>query len=384
VPADRHGAWQSNWTVRPSSPTECGRRACTARATVDDLDVLTIGLQDTPAGSAALGLRQRTGETAPLNRSGLVLALTVRGSPHLHRRADLPMLRGALWPPDGDALRGYLGGYGDQLIASGTDGPWLLELVAGELRAVFSGEVATKGELSGAVTPRLPDVARPWCERCGVAHVADGLFRLATLYAGIELVPHDGRTLRFRLAPGKPEIAGGGDRITELLRSYLRLAGPAALGDLVSWLDTRPSTAKPGWLRSKIDELAGEFDQVRVGGVAMRAHPDMVATIGDAPLPPPVLLLPPRDPIALGNRASLVPDRELAKAVWRSVGSPGTVLLDGDIAGTWRAKRSGRVLRLTVTVLRRLTARQHAAIEEQGEVVAAARGHDGKTEVTLD
>ncbi|MGH3758972.1 DNA glycosylase AlkZ-like family protein [Actinophytocola sp.] len=352
-------------------------------ATTDELAVLAVGLPDTPAGSAALGLRQRTGEVRELDRPELVLALTVRGSPHLHRRADLPFVRAALWPSDNDALRAYLGGYGDQLIASGVDGPELVERVATEMRAVFPGDVASKGELSGAVSPRLPEIARPWCEGCGVAHVADGLFRLGTLYAGIELVPHDGRRLRFRLGPGKPAIAKG-DKTADLLRTYLRLAGPATLGDLVQWLDTRSVTAPPGWLRPSFDELAGELEEVTIDGRTLWAHRDMVAAVGEAPVPPPVLFLPPRDAIALGNRGWLVPDRAIAKSVWRPIGSPGTVLLDGDIAGTWRARMAGRVLRLTVSVGGRLTAKQRAKVEEQGEVVAVARGHDGKTEVELD
>jgi hypothetical protein len=352
-------------------------------ATVGDLGVLTAGLQDTPAGSAALGLRQRTGAAQELDRPELALALTIRGSPHLHRRADLPLIRAALRPPDNDTLRAYLGGYGDELVASGADGPALLDQVAAELRAVFPGEVASKGELSGAVSPRLPEVARPWCASCGVAHVADGLFRLGTLYAGIELVPHDGRRLLFRLASGRPKVAKAGT-ITELLRTYLRLAGPATLGDLVRWLDTRSGTAPPEWLRRGFDELAGEVAEVRIDGVPMRAHTDLVAAVDDAPDPPPVLLLAPRDPISLGTRAFLVPDRAIAKTVWRPVGSPGLVLLDGEIAGTWRARQAGRVLRLAVTVHRTLTANQRAGVHEQGEVVAATRGHAGKTELELD
>jgi hypothetical protein len=357
-------------------------------AAVDDLDVLTIGLQDTPAGSAALALRQRTGD-ARVDRPELALALTVRGSPHLHRRADLPRIRAALWPRDNDTLRAYLGGYGDELVASGEDGPRLLEQVVERMRAVFPGDTATKGELSGAVSAGLPDIARPWCAACGVAHVAEGLFRLGTLYAGIELVPHDGRRQVFRMAPGKPTVARG-DLTTELPRTYLRLAGPATTADVVAWLDTRAVTAPPDWLRPAFDALADELEEVRIDGVAkpLRLPAGVVAACVDAATtsqaPPPVLLLPPRDAVALGNRAFLVPDRELARTVWRAVGSPGTVLLDGDIAGTWRVRRSGRALKLTVTVRGRLTARQRAGVEEQGAVVAAARGHEGKTEVELD
>jgi len=354
---------------------------------VDDLDVLTCGLQDSPAGSAALGLRQRTGASAPLDRPELALVLTVRGSPHLHRRADLPLLRAALWPHDNDMLRAYLGGYGDELIASGADGPRLLEQVAAELRDVFPGETATKGELSGAVSPRLPEIARPWCAGCGVAHVADGLFRLATLYAGIELVPHDGRRLLFRLAPGEPKSESDNRKAaTELLRTSLRVAGPATLGDLVMWLDTRSVTAPPDWLRPSFDELSDELVEVRAQGAPKRmyAHAEALDRMSDAPAPPAVLLLPPRDAYTLGSRAFLVPDREVAKTVWRALGSPGTVLVDGEVAGTWRAKRAGRTLHLTVSVHRKLTAAQRTAVGEQAEIVAATRGHEGKTEVELD
>ncbi|HEV7650697.1 MAG TPA: crosslink repair DNA glycosylase YcaQ family protein [Actinophytocola sp.] len=355
-------------------------------ATVDDLDVLTIGLQDTPAGSAPLGLRQRTGRAPERDDPGLALVLSVRGSPHLHRRSDLPKIRAALWPRDNDAMRAFLGGYGDELVASGADGPALLAHVAAELRSVFPGDVVTKGELSGAVGPRLPEIARPWCEGCGAAHVAEGLFRLGTLYAGLELVPDDGRRQRFRLAPGKPTVAKGtkGTATTELLRTYLRLAGPATLGDVVTWLDSRSVTAPPGWLRPSFDALADELVKVKVSGATMHAHTEAVAAAADAPDPPPVLLLPARDAIALGTRSFVVPDRALAKTVWRPVGSPGTVLLDGEIAGTWRARKSGKVLRLTVTVPRKLTAKQRTKVEEQGQVAAEARGHDGKTEVELD
>jgi hypothetical protein len=352
-------------------------------ATVGDLDVLAVGLQDTPGGSAALGLRQRTGEPPRLDRPELALVLSVRGSPHLHRRADLPLLRAALRPKDNDMLRANLGAYGDELVASGADGPALLAQVAAELRAVFPGEEPTKGELSGAVSPRLPAIARPWCAGCGVEHVAEGLFRLGTLFAGIELVPHEGRRQRFRLAKGKPTVARG-DALTALLRTYALLAGPATVGDLVAWLDTRSVTAPPGWLKPGFAELADELEEVRIDGTALRLHRDAVAAVRDAPRPPPVLLLPPRDAISLGSRGFLVPDRAMAKTVWRSIGSPGTVLVDGDIAGTWRARKAGKVLRLTVSVPGGLTAKQRTRIEEQGAVVAEARGHDGKTEVELD
>lgn len=348
-----------------------------------DLDVLTLGLQDTPAGSALLALRNRA-DVADLDAPDLVLALTVRGSPHLHRRADLPLIRAALWPRDNDMLRAYLGGYGDTLIDSGADGPRLLAVVAEQLRAAFPGETASKGELSGAVSPRVPEIARPWCERCGTHHVADGLFRLATLYAGIELVPHEGRQLRFRLGAAAPDAGGDAAALVELLRTTMRLAAPAQLGDLVLRLDTRSVTAPPAWLRPAWADLADELTEVRVHGTPRTVHAESVESMRNPPDPPPALLLPPRDALGLGSRSFLAPSRELAKDVWRSVGSPGTVVVDADIAGTWRARQAGRTLRLTLTAHRTLTTRQRRAVEGQAELVALSRGHTGRTEVTWE
>ncbi|MFI7674038.1 DNA glycosylase AlkZ-like family protein [Actinophytocola sp. NPDC049390] len=339
----------------------------------DTQDALTVGLQDTPGGSAALGLRQRT-TTAP----ELVLALTMRGSPHLHRRAVLPLLRAALRPRDNEMLRAYLGGYGDTLIASGADGPALLDEVARAMRDAFPGETATKGELSAAVSPLVPGIARPWCEGCGVHHVADGLFRVATLYAGIELVPGAGRRLRFRLGTDPAQDPGVDHAARELLRTVVRVAGPLTLGDLVTWLDTRSVTAPPGWLRPVWSDLVDDLVEVDVGDVTLHADPAVLDD--DAPAPPPLLLLPPRDTYLLGHRPLLVPDRAVATELWRPLGSAGPVVVDGEPAGVWRARKSGRTLEITVTSGHTLAAE---ALDAQGAVVAAARGHDGKVVVTV-
>jgi hypothetical protein len=354
-------------------------------ADLTDLDTLTTGLQDTPAGSAALALRHRTERAERLDRPDLVLALTMRGSPHLHRRADLPMLRAALRPKDNEMLRAYLGGYGDTLIASGADGPALLATVAEELRAVFPGETASKGDLSGAVSPRLPEAARPWCEGCGTAHVADGLFRLATLYAGIELVPGQGRKLTFRMAEDKRTAAKDGRQAAiDLLGTAMRLAGPMTLGDLVMWLDTRSVTAPPDWLTPVWTDLQDHLVEVTVAGKNLHAAKEAVAALGDAPDPPQALLLPPRDTYLLGHRPFLAPDRALAKEIWRPTGSPGALVVGGEAAGVWRARKSGKTLQLTITPHTKLTATQRKAVTTQADLVAEARAHDGKVTVTID
>lgn len=129
---------------------------------------------------------------------------------------------------------------------------------------------------------------------------------------------------------------------------------------------------------SALDDLV----EVDVDGTTL--HTDPAVLKGDAPAPPPVLLLPPRDTYLLGHRPWLVPDRALAKELWRPVGSPGALVVGGEVAGTWRAGKSGRTLTLTVTPHRKLTAKQRAALDAQAAVVADARGHDGKVVVGID
>ncbi|WP_256465182.1 DNA glycosylase AlkZ-like family protein [Tsukamurella sp. PLM1] len=65
---------------------------------------------------------------------------------------------------------------------------------------------------------------------------------------------------------------------------------------------------------------------------------------------------------------------ERQREVWRAVGEPGTVLLDGRIAGTWRPRKRGKRLTLTVTAFGRLTKAERAAIVGEAESIAPLRG----------
>ena len=88
-----------------------------------------------------------------------------------------------------------------------------------------------------------------------------------------------------------------------------------------------------------------------------------------------VRLLPPSDPyLALRDRNTLLPDRALQRRVWRPIGSPGVVLLDGRVAGTWRPRKQGRRLTLTVEPFERLAPPAREAIQAEAERAAPHRG----------
>jgi hypothetical protein len=73
----------------------------------------------------------------------------------------------------------------------------------------------------------------------------------------------------------------------------------------------------------------------------------------------------------MANRSLLAPDASLRKDLFRAVGSPGVVLEDGRLVGSWKATRKGRKLELTV---RRLGRVARADLEEEAARVAALRG----------
>ncbi|PRY28672.1 DNA glycosylase AlkZ-like family protein [Umezawaea tangerina] len=314
---------------------------------LDDVEALALGFVDSPPKTGGVGIAVRTG---PVDLDGLVRVLSLRGAPHLHRRADLPVLRRELRPRTPRQFAAWVGGF---------DPPDLghLDLLIELLRREFPGDRATKGELSAAVSPLLPADWTPWCEPCGADHVVDGLFRLGTLLAGLEL-EHVGARLVFRKPTGPlPVVEDAGE--PTLLRAYARLVGPFAKADAEKWLGAGPRAAWPQELRP-----------VTVDGRGLLVSED----VGEAPPPPAALLLFHRDPYLLGPRWLVAPDAAVAKRVWRPVGSPGALVVHGEVVGDWRYSFSGRTVTFAVRGWSRIRGAARKALGEQAELLAAVWG----------
>lgn len=337
-----------------------------------DLGVLALGVVDSPpnTGAAALAVRAHHrldrfpgGVREPAELWGdeeLVRVLSLRGAPHLHRAADVPGLRRLLRPRTPKQLQAWCGGMPAPELSD-------VDLVVELMRREFPGETATKGGLSGAISPLLPKRATPYCPSCKVEHVIEGLFRLGTLLAGIELEPR-GAKLVFR-APGPNE-----EGESPLLRDYVRYVGPFTRPDVEKWLGAGPRTDWPD-LRpvtvegKKLLTLADTATDT--AAPAAPAAADFFAA--DAPEPPAGLLLFPRDPYLLGPRW-LVAEPDVAKRVWRPVGSPGAVVVKGRVAGAWRYEFSGRTMIFRVEGWSRVKGAVRKALREQGDVLAGVWG----------
>ena len=88
-----------------------------------------------------------------------------------------------------------------------------------------------------------------------------------------------------------------------------------------------------------------------------------------------VRLLPPMDAlIQARDRDLLVPDKAQHKEVWRVLGNPGVLLLDGEIAGVWRAKMTGKKrVDLKVTPFGPLSVPARKAVAGEAATIARAR-----------
>ena len=334
---------------------------------VGRLAVLDLGVQDTPAGAAAHALANRLATPAqnPTDDPSLVATWTIRGAPHVHRRRDLDGLARALWPNnDADALT-RMNNAAQQVDAAGLGGLQTLSLLAEQMTAVVDGPTP-KGEASTRLTPRVPAGLTVDCRRCQATHVHDGLFRLAVLPAGITFAPGQ-RTVTFEPNPGWPGIPQATTGLAELIAAYLRLLGPATRADAAAFIGTRAGELDPWW-----PDEAVEVDR---GGKRAYAMADSLDLLEDPPDPPEVRLLPPSDPLLQArDRELLVPDPAHRKVLWPILGKPGTLLVRGDVAGIWRARRQGRKVRMEVQPLRRLSAAVRRATEDEAGLLALTRG----------
>ena len=323
--------------------------------TLDDTVVLDVGVQDTGPDGARWALANR-GLTAP-DPAELVLLWTLRGAPHCYRRADLPQVVAAAAPySEADAAK-RIHDAAKPLKAAGIPVLEALDVLAAELRELVPDRLV-KGDLSGAVSARLPPPYVRDCVPCGrVVHVWELPFRLAATRAGLELEPGTSPPVLRRL----PDAAPVPDERFDLVRLLLRLLGPATPRLVAGCLEAAVEDVRRRWPQDVVEvRVEGEPRHVLAQDAdALDAGP----VRGTRLLGPYDLLLQARD------RAVLVADRARAEQVWPVLGRPGVVLADGTVAGTWRPRKSGRGLRVAVDLWQPVT-----GVDEQAERLAAVRG----------
>ncbi|WP_155375087.1 winged helix DNA-binding domain-containing protein [Catellatospora vulcania] len=328
-----------------------------------DTAVLDLGVQDTGPDGAAWALAVRGVDAAALSDEDTIVLWTVRGAPHLYRRADVGRIAAAIEPfSDADAGKRIYDA-SKPLKAAGIANLAALDEVAAEMRKIVH-RPTVKGDVSGALAKALPEPYLRFCRPCDTVHLYEMPFRLAALRAGLELQPGTSPPVLRRIA-GFRKAAAPGEQF-DVIRAYLRLLGPATPKHVADYLDAPVKDVQARWPSDvvEVDVDGGRRWLLAADEQALTsASPEVTRLIG-----PYDLFLQAKD------RSTLVADEARAKQLWPTLGRPGAVLSGGELVGVWRPRKSGKKFTVAVEPWGTMPARVRKAVTEQAEQLAAYRG----------
>ncbi|MBE7189127.1 crosslink repair DNA glycosylase YcaQ family protein, partial [Jatrophihabitans endophyticus] len=281
---------------------------------VGELAVLDLGVQEAmgqPAGYAFAARLPADVDLAPGAMAigpgnELAFGWTLRGAPHVHRRADLDRLAAALWPMSEADAAGRLNETGPSVARAGIPALEQFGLAVDAMHAVVRSSIA-KGAASTAVTAALPDVMARDCRPCRARHVSDSAMRSTALAAGVEIEPGTNPPVLVHRPRARRPKRTDGAALAGLAESYLRLLGPARPADVAGYLECRRADlVEQGW--------PDGLDEVSVDGRTCWLPSSAIDALRDPREPDVVRLLGPFDPyLQARDRDLLVPDSTMHK-----------------------------------------------------------------------
>jgi Winged helix DNA-binding domain len=343
---------------RPELPGEPGRRRATVIHTVEHL----VGLQAQAPFPPYYGLWSRLGGFRPddlaellTDRSVVRIAL-MRGTIHLVSARDCLPLRRLVQPV---LERGLRGAFSKQL--AGVDPA----AVATAGRQLVESEPMTFSQLGDALAGRWPD------------HPPAALAQAVRAHIPLVQVPpravwgRAGQSLHTsaehwlgRQAPAHPEM----DTLAGLVKRYLGAFGPATARDVAAW--------------SGLTGLRAVMEQLRPSLLTFRD--EQGAELFDLPsaprpgeeVPAPVRLAAEFDNLLLahGDRSRVVRPDHLKRFYTINGIFPGSVLVDGFVAGMWRLARTKSAATLTVELFGPTRERDRVAQEAERLLAFCAPG----------
>lgn len=352
-------------SVRTNPPRVHPARAIAFRVAAHALDtrrslsllydvVGACGMPDVPAGSANLALHSRL---HALDRLNLASALRNRDlfslwgprrMPYIVEGPDVMVFGLGALPDREDALRSVLGADQEAVNAAGLTAAAALAMVAAAISEALREAPMTKEELSAFLHGRLPVALEPWCGACRSNHVPESLFRMGATAAGV--IGDGGDPERFQLRTqglAQVPVAHLAAARLELVRRFLRCFGPSTPEAFAAWAGTGVDDAMRRWNR-----LAGELVEMDLNGPAWVLH-ESIPMLRDPPPMRGARLLPAGDPfLQQRDRATLLPDFDARRRLWRPSAGPGLVLFDGEPVGLWRSRWGLRRLEVRMEPLR--------------------------------
>ena len=325
-----------------------------------------VGLRDVRAsGLASLHARIDDVEECDLRagrESGSILeVISARGTDTLVPAADVAVFTIGTLPADEDSLRARLKPWLDVLSRSGRTATDAVQAASDAARHALADGPLLVGELSGALTARLPDLSAMCHGRCGSVHIVQGLFDLA----GESGLWHQVGVGKERHCVAMPEPVDRASARQELVRRYLGCYGPSTPTHFAEWCGIGVADAARSLAEAHTVELSRRNYLLA----------DDVARFESPPRSAGVSLLPPRDPYLLDrDRQTLIPDRNHQKELWRARPTDGLVLVDGIPAATWGSKITGNCLSLSVRPFEHLSKETLRTLGAEAGPIASHRG----------
>jgi hypothetical protein len=341
------------------------------------------GIQETPLGSAGLALCARVDGLTPsaldgalLRKRTLVHLWSLRGAPYLIPSRDLDVFTAGALPFDRGSFDVFLGGWARMLEESGLEPFELLSTMATATRTFLDGRTRDVNELRDALLRSVRSLSRIKRPREARHDMPEPLFRAVGLAGAACIVGGRGtdavlarldRWLEKEPPRPDPPVARA-----ELVRRFLHCYGPSTPQRFAEWTARSLRDAKAAF-----ELVAGELTEVHVAeGRAWLLSSDLKA-IESPPSPSGVRLLPVQDPfLQQRDRTVLLEEEGARRRLWRPVRGPGAVLVDGEIAGAWQARKARSRLQVSVEPFRRLPVRVRAQVEKEAERLAPFRGLD--------
>ncbi len=353
------------------------------------------GLQNTPPGAAALALHARLNNleaqdvTQALEQDkSLLQAWSLRASPYIFPLDDWTFFTLGLLPEDEDSTRFFIYAVEAALAKTGVSAMQVVDWVAVALLDALDGQALTKDalgvDLARRTAAHLSAAQRlAWDSPSWYAagqSLGESVVRFALPIMALKGLCCHGerrgeqayivRCDQWINHPPKPS-----DRLQAqagLVRRYLHCFGPSTPRHFGEWAGISPNQAAQAWGRIESELAAVDFE----GHQAWLLERDL-ERMASPRQAEGVRFLPPHDPYkALRDRATLIPDRTLQKTLWKAIGNPGVLLVDGQAAAAWRPSKKGKRLKLAVDSFEPISGSAWAQIESEGRLLAAFRGCD--------
>lgn len=318
--ADRITAAQWNRTL-------LHRQHLLQRADEDAIEVIDrcVGLQSQDPRAAFLGLWSRIDGFVPaeldrlLTEREVVRMVALRGTLFLLDGQDARWIR----PLAAQALDVEVAAHSRRLGGADPDS------VVRDAAEMLNGRTVTGAELGKALARRYAG-AEP------ASLTALARCRLPLVQVPPRGLWHGSAAPAYRLLddwiePGEPALDGDEAR-RELIRLYLRGFGPATVGGIQTWSGIRG-------LRPLIEAMEADWELLRLTGPDGEELYDLEGLdVTDADVSAPPRLIAPFDHVlvANGDRRRIADDDAYRRTVTPNGRSPGFVLVEGRLAGTWR------------------------------------------------